>query len=61
MKSASADKDKPWSDGRLDELAGLLALGISRALARDLAAKGGESSTGLCAGIERVLGQDNNP
>jgi hypothetical protein len=55
MKSAAAARDKSASDRRLDEVADLLALAISRTSARRMSAQSRESSTGLCAPIERVL------
>jgi len=49
------------SERHLDEVAQLLGLAICRANARRMAAQSRENSTGLYAGIERVLGQDNHP
>jgi hypothetical protein len=46
------------SSSRLSEIADLLALAIARAHARRTEAQSRESSTGLCAGIERVLGPE---
>ena len=46
---------------RLDEVAELLSMGIERARIRNAAGENWENSTGLCDGIERVLGQDNHP
>lgn len=61
MKSTAADHDKSSNGRRLDELAELLAVAISRANTRRMAAQSRESSTGLGAGIQPVLGQDNHP
>jgi hypothetical protein len=54
MKSTAADQDKSSNGRRLDELAGLLAVAISRANTRRMAAQSGESSTGLLPPNERV-------
>ena len=52
---------KPSALSRLDEVAELLSMGIKRARIRNAAGENLENSTGLCAGIERVLGQDTHP
>jgi hypothetical protein len=58
--SARLQKDRD-AGSHLDEVAQLLVLGISRANARRMAAQSRENSTGLCAGIERVLAPENGP
>jgi len=61
MKGAALDGDKSSAGRRLDEVAELLALAISRLNARHIEAKARESSTGLGGGIERVLVPENGP
>lgn len=53
--------DAGLAGGHLDEVASLLALGISRLNARRKNALEGFSSAGLFAEIKRVLGQENGP
>jgi hypothetical protein len=56
----TVETSEPKVSHRLEEVADLLALGVKRAQLREVrTGKQGESSTGLGAEMERVLGPEN--